>query len=238
MAEWRVQLQGSSLYLQELKAILSDHDPTITQEDNNFYLKLSAWEQLQEAEQIRNQAIHLIQLLDSTAHVFFRNTAPITIGHLVRINDDGQRQYFVFAEGSLTLEGILLNATATVAESDGQRIEHKQEHPIIRLLRASANDVLVADALRFFRRGDWISLYKAYEIVRDDLHGEQGIIHQGWLTKRSLSRFTQTAQSRDILGDDARHASRKYKPPSDPISLQEAKTMISELVQSWIDSKQ
>lgn len=235
MAGWRVQLQGNNFDLQELKEILSDHDPTIIQENSDFYLKSKDWDQLEEAKQVRDLAKHVIGLLDNAAYVYFRDTTLITIGHIVRVDDDGRRQNFVFAEAHLALHSRL-RATATVTGPDGQPVESQQEHSIIRTLRASAKHSSVADALGFLHKGDWIGLYKVYEIVRDEVHGEKEIIRQGWLTRESKNRFTQTAQSRDALGDDARHASRKYKPPQEPMSIHEAKAIIGDLLQKWIDT--
>jgi hypothetical protein len=59
--------------------------------------------------------------------------------------------------------------------------------------------------------------------VRDDVNGEKEILSRNWISKPSLKRFTQMAQSREGLGNDARHASKKYKPPAKALSLREAK---------------
>ncbi len=238
MAEWRVQLRGNSSDLQELEQIFIDHDPTIVHDDDNFYLKSARWERFREAEaeNIRNEAKKLIELLDRAAYIHFRDAAPIAIDHVVRIGDDGRKKPFVFGEAVLTLRPARLRATATVTGPDGQSIQNKREHTIIRVLRQLERYPLVADALMFLRKGDWVSLYKAYEIVRDEVHGNENILHHGWLTRKSISRFTQTAQSREALGDDARHASRKYKSPKEPMSIHEARAIIGDLLQKWIDS--
>jgi hypothetical protein len=234
MAEWRVQLQGNNFDLQELKGMLSDHDPTIIQENSDFYLKSKDWDQLEEAKQVRDRAKLFIESLDSAAYVYFMDTAPIMIGRIVRADDDGHRQNFILLEGHLVGHSRL-RATATVTGPDDQPVESQQERSITRTLGAMAKHPSVADALRFFRKGDWISLYKAYEIVRDEV-GEKEIIRQGWLAEKSKSRFTQMAQSREALGDDARHASAKYKPPQEPMSILEAKAIIGDLMQKWINT--
>ena len=69
----------------------------------------------------------------------------------------------------------------------------------------------LADALRYFARGDWVNLYKAWEVVRDAAGAVHAIIANGWADRTEQGRFTGTAQSKDQLGDDARHASGKYK---------------------------
>jgi len=136
MAEWRVLLQGNNFDLQELEKILQDHEPRIIQENGRFYLKSKDWEQLEEAEQVRDRAKPIIGLLDNAAYVHFRDTDPITIGHIVRVDVDGYRQNFVFAEGHLTFHARV-RATATVTGPNVQPVESNQEHSIIRILRVS-----------------------------------------------------------------------------------------------------
>lgn len=81
-----------------------------------------------------------------------------------------------------------------------------------------------------------MSLYKAYELVSDEVYGKREIISRKWVSETSLNRFSQMAQSRAGLGDEARHASKKYKAPAEPMSLAEAKNIIGTLLQNWINS--
>ena len=224
MAGWRVQLQGNDLYLQALKEILLHYDPTIIQDSSAFYLTSKDWDQFEEVGQVRDQAKHVIGLLDRAVYLHSGNTAPIEIVHIVRIDDEGRMQK-IFVEAQLTSRWSVM-VTVTV----------QQQRLIIRSLRVSTEHSSVADALRFFHKGDWISLYKAFEIVRDEVDGEESIIRQNWLTKKSIRRFRQTAQSREALGDDARHASREDSPPKKPMSTREATATIGELLKKWIDT--
>lgn len=95
----------------------------------------------------------------------------------------------------------------------------------------------VENALYFFREGTWDNLYKVYEIIRDDTGSEQAIIKKSWGSKPELHRFTQTVQSSEALGNDARHASKRYKPPAQPMSLSEAKSLIRGILMNWMQTK-
>jgi hypothetical protein len=235
MAQWRVQLQGEQFDLQELKEILLGNDPCILEEDSNFYLTSKAWNKLGESREVHDQAKDFIQLLENAAYLHFRDTAPISIGGMVRIDDDGRRQHILIAEaGRITLRGVRVKATGTVGEP--KAIASGPEHQLIKVLRNSPKDPLVKDALKFYRKGDWVSLYKAYEIVNDAVHGKREIVRRGWIPKESINRFTQTAQSRKALGDEARHASVKFDPPKNPMTINEAKTIIGSLLQKWLES--
>src|SRR5262249_19880997 len=114
--------------------------------------------------------------------------------------------------------------------------ESNGTHQVIKVLRVSTKNPVVADALRFLRKGDWFNLYKTYEIVEDEVHGKREIIRRGWLTSQSISRFKQMAQSREALGAGAKHDSRKFIPPKKPMSIHEARAIIADLLLKWIDS--
>lgn len=79
-----------------------------------------------------------------------------------------------------------------------------------------------------------VNLYKAWEIVRDAAGGEHTLIANGWTTKKTKNRFMQTAQSRKALGDDARHASERYKAPESTMSVDEARAFVKSVIGKWI----
>jgi hypothetical protein len=234
MTEWRVHLQGEQVDVQELKEILLGYDRCIIEEGGNFYLTSKAWDKLQEAREVQRQAKDFIQLLENAVCIDSEVAAPLTIGGIVRIDEDGHRQDILIADpGRLTTRGparVRFIAAGTCQNPT------TTEHQVIKVLRVSAKNPLVVDALRFLRKGDWVSLYKAYEIVNDAIGAKREIVSRRWIPKASINRFTQTAQSREALGDDARHASRRFTPPKATMSICEAKTIIRTLIQKWIDS--
>ena len=71
-------------------------------------------------------------------------------------------------------------------------------------------------------------------MVGDAAGGAHNIIKNGWATRTTQGRFTGTAQSREEIGDDARHASEKCKPPKDPMSLDEAEAFVKCVMQAWM----
>ena len=70
-------------------------------------------------------------------------------------------------------------------------------------------------------------------MVGDAAGGAHAIIANGWADRTEQGRFTGTAQSKDELGDDARHASRKYKAPKNPMSLDEARAFVKSVMKAW-----
>ncbi len=236
MTKWLAQLRGCDYDLQDLQEILSSHNPQIVREDGDFYLMSKDWDQLQDEQEVYDKAKGFTESLDRAAFIHFRDTSPLAVGLIVRIDDNGSLQKFAFIQGSAHGRARVKGSIRAIGPN-GQPIETEQEHTIIKTLRASQQHQSVGDALRFFRKGDWSSLYKAYEIVEDHLPKNQGITSNGWLTKTSIERFTRTAQSRYAIGDEARHAKQKYAPPRKPMSINEAKALIGDLIQKWIEAK-
>jgi hypothetical protein len=235
MAEWRAHIQGEQFDLQELRESLAGHDPNIIVDGPNFYVTSTEWNQLEAAE-VLQRAKELIQRLEDVAHLYSADTTPLKIGGLVRIDEEGRKHHILIAEaGAYAISGSRARAIATVSGAKAT-VEVKQEHQIIRHLRLSRERPDVRDALTFFRQGDWFNLYKAYELVGDDVGGKTGIASKKFISADDLRRFTGTAQSREQLGDSARHASKQYNGAEPPMSPQEARDTIRTLLRKWIDS--
>jgi hypothetical protein len=60
---------------------------------------------------------------------------------------------------------------------------------------------------------------------------------KGWVTNRQVDRFKRTANSQKAIGDKARHGKDPYEPPTEPLSLSEARALIDGLLKVWLDEK-
>lgn len=96
------------------------------------------------------------------------------------------------------------------------------------------NNSIATEVFHFYSQPtSWINLYKIYEIIRDDI-GDKEIIKI--LSKNELSRFTGTAQSREQIGDDARHAAKKFIRHPQPMTIKEANELIKKLILEWSEA--
>ena len=107
--------------------------------------------------------------------------------------------------------------------------------PPIIWMALSKRDAHVKKALRLIENDfeTWYGLYKVFEIIRQDAGN---IVKRGWCTEAELRRFTQTANSPDALGLNARHAKTIPAPP-DPMSLSSAASFIRKLMSAWLEEK-
>jgi hypothetical protein len=81
----------------------------------------------------------------------------------------------------------------------------------------------------------WVELYRVMEIVE---HSGQlpAALDAASVSRRQLARFSRTACHPDAAGPDARHARSKHEPPNPPMSISEARQLISDLVRGWLES--
>lgn len=240
MKNWHVRLIGHGFDLEDLSTQEGSPDWIIFKEEGDYFLKSSAFDNLNNAEKVHEVAADILDRLNGLAKLRFESFQPLETGAVSYINDDGKRHQFVSLSATLTMRSRL-SVRATVIKPDGTVDTSDKKRPSIIELGYSITqkDANAAEALRIFGslEANWFNLYKVFEIIRDDVGGHAQLIRARWVSKNNIGRFTGTAQSSDILGDEARHARYRGGPPSDPMSLPEAKSFIKTILEQWIKSK-
>ena len=178
-------------------------------------------------------------MINGAAKLYRDNFRGIAEDGIVLVEDDGKRHHYLYLEATSTIRSKM-SAKATVVKSGGTECPIDQLSCLESWLRIAQRQKVVADALHFYQEDSWINLYKVYEIIEEDVGKVKKcsrIVNNGWATKSDISRFKQTAQSRAVLGDYARHAADKYKPPARPMSLSEAKSLVRNILMKWLITK-
>lgn len=232
MQNWLVRLKGEEFDLEILLPLLHSTKLSIIKENNSYYLKSSDFGSLKLADEVRESAIAIIKRLNGATMLFNHNFHSISEDGVLLVEKNGKRCFHLYLEGSIKIRSrVSANLKATT--SNGIQQIDPQYSTVESWINLAKNDKTVADALHFFKKGTWISLYKVYEIIKDDIGSHQAIIKSGFAKKQKLKQFTQIAQSRAALGDDARHASNKYIAPVQPMSIDDAKSFIREILINW-----
>jgi hypothetical protein len=101
-------------------------------------------------------------------------------------------------------------------------------------MREAGHDNVLADVLTHLSgKPDWFDLYKAFELMRDDINkklGKANCESMGWPSKSKLGEFSASAQV-------FRHSSAKwtdYAPSTVPMQLVRARPFVRELLQIWL----
>lgn len=235
--KWLVRLEGHAFDLEELQEQLESEEISIQKRNDNYYLSSSYFTDLPRPDDVLSTARCLIELMNGAAKIFVNGYEPVSpTGEIIEVADSEERRHVILLAdtGHFRIKG---KAVRLVISSDGRDIEGKKPTEIIDLLRKAISNPRIADVLHFQSlEQTWSNLYKVYELVRDDIGTKnvEKIVEQDRIT-----RFTGTAQSRDLIGDYARHASGKYKGPGKlpEMTLSEAKQLIADLLKAWISTK-
>lgn len=236
MPKWLVKLKGERFDLEDFPKLLRSPEVRVVEENGSFYLESNEFNSLTLVEEVRERGRALIKLINEVTKFNRDNFLGVSEDAITRVEDDGKRHNYLFLEGTVTIH-TKVSAQLIVIATDRSENITTQPSALESLLKVAQKYNDVADALSFYREDTWIGLYKTYEIIRDDVGGELQIIKNGWSVKSAIKRFTQTAQSRAALGDSARHASKKYIPPAQPMTLMEARVLIKTILSQWVSLK-
>jgi hypothetical protein len=236
MPRWLVRLAGERFDLEDLPSLLSFPECTVIEEDGYYYLKSSDLDSLASPDAVRERATGIIEMLNGAMTLRIPGFLGVGEAGVTLIEEDGRRRRYLYAQASIGLRSKA-SANVTVTESSSTRQTVPLPSNVESWINLAKTDKAVADALHFFRENTWVSLYKVYEIISEDVGGQQAIAKNGWATKQKLSRFAQTAQSRAALGDSARHAANRFKPPLHPMSIKEAEALLRGIILGWLGSK-
>ena len=235
--KWLVRLGGHAFDLEELQEQLQSDEISIQKRNDNYYLSSSYFTDLPRPDDVLSTARRLIELMNGAAKIFINGYEPVSpTGEIIEVVDSEERRHVILQAdtGHFRIRG---KALRPVISSDGRDIEGKKPTEIIDLLRKAIGNPRIADVLHFQSlEQTWSNLYKVYELVSEDI-GTKNV--KKIVEKDRIKRFTATAQSRDLIGDDARHAIRKYKGPGKlpEMTLSEAKQLIADLLKAWISEK-
>lgn len=234
--EWFVQLKGDDFDLKKLSKSLTSQKLCIVQENEEFLLKSSDFNQLANADEVRTKAEEILYLVNGSARLALGTRNPITVAHVVKIDDDGRRTDCVSVSDTAHGRNSI---SKTIRGSNDAVKEIHQADPIPNWIRIAQDDAAVAKALRLLGRGvnDWVSLSRVYDVIEQDIGGLVNITNNGWTTRNQIRRFKHTANSPGAIGDLARHGGETTQPPPDPMSFSEAKSLIETILHNWLRSK-
>ena len=227
MTEWLIKIKGDRNDLDLLQRFLRSGKYTVIHENASWFLKVHELTSDTTPREIRDAAISAIEIVNGAARLFYSKFQGVSSNVTVlTIMSDGSRQEFNF-----------LNATApdynlTVFRDTDTRLTD--------WIALANNDQAVANALTLYGALEltWKNLYIVLEAVEDDIvGGESGLINHNWVPKSQIKLFKTTANSFRALGRVARHGPNNKQPPQRPMTIQEARKLINNIVRKWLESK-
>lgn len=234
MPEWSVRLKGHAFDLEELSDHFRSPERNVTKdEDGHYYLRSTHFDSMADDEAVRERALGLVELMNRAAKFHSGDGyRPVELDVVTRVDESGKRMHHITVTCEIGGRSRVSAKPTVIREGDSPDSPRPPSEAESMATLAERN-ARVADSLRYFARGDWANLYKAWEVVGDAAGGARNIVTNGWATRGTQSRFTQTAQSRKALGDEARHAIDKQDPPKNPMTLDEARAFVKSVMEAW-----
>jgi len=227
--EWYVGIKGDNFDLEDLSKSLNSPEFSITKKGEDYILKSTHFNSLEDVDDVRNKANEILSLINGSAWLVIGMRKPLEEVRVCRVNDDGKiKCSVVFSDFARARDRF----KAHLITKDGEVQEIDQANPIPEFIATSQHEENVDTVLRLLgdHSKDWVNLYNILEVVENDVGGIPKIAKKGWATKKAIKRFKRTANF------VARHGA-KIKPPPNPMTPSEAESLIKTIVNSWIQSK-
>jgi hypothetical protein len=232
---WWVRLNGRRSDLETLARFFTSDDLAVVERSDEFYLRAADFEGYGDAGEIRSVAALLVRELGGVARLQRSGFQPVEVDVVTFVTETGSRQHHVHLEaGVYGVAGV--EATLTVRRADGTEVVDaetaaRSEQAWARLARVRPE---VGRLLRLFGQGQirWSDLYHAFEVVEAAVGGR--LYSDGWATRAAVERFTRTANSPSVLGEEARHGHESVQPPANPMNFAEAQELVVGLVRRWL----
>jgi hypothetical protein len=178
-------------------------------------------ENLSHAAQVLERAHAMLGTINGYFRTVHPNWQPLFACGVSRIEDDRPRTQFVLP--------LPLQVTTIVLEPT--LLKEGDPPPEPQDLAYMIDDPELSRVLRLYSLQplDWVNMYRIYESIR----ATDRPLLQRCVSAGDQSRFTHTANSPAAAGDNARHGRLSGTPPSNPMSENDARSMIAKLVEAY-----
>lgn len=233
--EWYVNITGEKSDLVELSKSLNSPELYLINEGKEFIIKSTDFDQLKTADEVRNKASEILSQLNGTARLVIGMRNSIDIAHVVKVNDDRRKDIFISVLETLYVRD---SHSISIKSKNGTVRQFRQADVIKDYLSVARNDKNVAKVLRLYGlKHDWVNMYRIFEVIECDIRNISKVYQKGWVKKSAIDLFKHTANSVGAIGDESRHGKETKKPPQNPMTFSEAKSLIDLLINCWLRNK-
>jgi len=231
---WRIQLEGDKDDLIDLSKIFTSPEFSINEIDGNFYLFSNLFNSIEDSGLVEEKGKEFLDIINAGVKLTSNYLREIKTAGVESLNSDGWvKKRFVHLEAEVRNHA---KVGLQITKANGTVIEDNPFEPLVKWHQLAQENPLVAKAFYLISHdfNTWFSLYKLLEILEEDRF--KPIMRKGEYRKEA-ERFSHTAQSYAALGLHARHIKSIFTAPSDPMSLDEAKSFIRMLLNEWLRTK-
>jgi hypothetical protein len=227
-----VQLTGEAFDLEELPKLFTAEHQRVVEDEGQYYLEGSDLDVFENAGQVRNVARDILNAVNGAARLVYSNFKPVGLGVVQKIGPDSTTSHQFIETEPVEFR----SKVSAVVLSVGSAPVQPPPNPAANWLATARSSEPVRRVLGFLARPKvtWADLYKVIEAVQEN--GGSHLIGTA-VSKADIDRITQTANSRNAIGDDARHGRDSFDAPKKQLLLPEAINVAQTLVRAWIALK-
>ena len=230
MARWLVEINGDAFDVDEFPFWFPAGDAHAVAENGKVFMLGGALDALAEASDVHGAAVQLVDEYFAIISLLQPGLRKPSVGVVFLEDDDGTRNGFAFLSGVAAGRS---KAHATLTDA-GEQERATRPTQAQELLAASRSDrrLQVAVSLIAIPGATWPHLYRCLEELENYL-GMQ-VSAADLCSSNQRERFTRTANSAEVSGRDSRHRLGKFHPPTDPMSISEARAFVSQALQAML----
>jgi hypothetical protein len=216
VARWLVPLAGERIDLEVYPRWFPNGEIFAIEENGKFYLAGPGFETLVDAEAVLNKAQLALSQFTSIISLIWPELENPIINGVTRETDQGKRNQFLFLGGSIKTRG---KVDAAFMGSYTQSPERTKAQEMLGRANQSSH-LETANTLWRDQTRSWPRLYRILEEIEG--HLGKTVVSAGLCSRNERERFTRSANTAEVAGADARHATGKVEAPPKPMTLDEA----------------
>jgi hypothetical protein len=225
---WRAYLEGHPFDLDLLVEQFDRGQVVVRRDGDQYWMESPDFEALTEASEVQRVCRSLLSAMNGAAALVDANCRRV---ELTDRFSDGTGPIFVLASAAIEAR-TRVTAVGEVRGPDGELIAPPPT-PGPDYLAVARREPNVREVLGLLGRGpgDWASLYKIFEVIRDDGQYER------WAADSEYRAFTASANRPSVGGSDARHARAAPRSPKRTMTIHDAREFIRRVTLAWVSSK-
>lgn len=226
MPRWLVQLSGDRVDLEEFPRWFPDGDVSVIEENGAFFLVGPAFDVIPNAEAVLHEAVRTLDRFTAAISLITPGLRKPAASSVIREADEGTRDVTVFVSAGVSARAkvgaVLVSGDAP--QRPPQRTQAQE------LLTQATGSPHLEQALSLWSdpTRSWPRLYCVLEEMEQ--HLGKHVDAAGLCSPNQRERFTRTANTAEVSGSDARHATGKFVAPGNPMSLLEATEFVRQML--------
>lgn len=108
MTHWMARLTGNEIDLKALSALYTKPECSVMKDvDGSYYLTRTAFAPMTEAGDVDRAALEWLAIVNADMRLGQTDYEPVSVGGVVRENDDGSQSHYVLLSGTISGHGRL-----------------------------------------------------------------------------------------------------------------------------------